>query len=213
MKPFEVTFEGELEGTPAQVWDAITVHTGGWLWPIAYEPRAGGGETGLTPDGGTVTVWEPHRRFATRAESPTGWWNQLEYEIEPLRARAFLRYRHSGALAEADYERVLDACRHHTAFYYHSLGEYLKRFAGRDATYETVDTEMPFADVCTRLRDTLPLGMVDYQTPHFLGIGTGAVLVRVYGREPWGMPVGVAQHVFEGAGVRLDEILRSEVAR
>ena len=42
------TWETELPGTPEQVWDAITVHSEAWLWPIAYEPREGGAESGLS---------------------------------------------------------------------------------------------------------------------------------------------------------------------
>lgn len=66
-KEFEVRWEGELPGTPQEVWDAFTVHTDGWLWKIEYEPRAGGAERGLTSGGGTVTVWDPPRHFVTRA--------------------------------------------------------------------------------------------------------------------------------------------------
>jgi hypothetical protein len=34
-----------------------------------------------------------------------------------------------------DYDRQLDACRQHTAFYYHSLGEYLRHFSGCNAAH------------------------------------------------------------------------------
>ena len=41
-KRFEVTREGTLPAVPAEVWDAFTRRTAGWLWEISYEPRAGG---------------------------------------------------------------------------------------------------------------------------------------------------------------------------
>ncbi|MFI6387461.1 hypothetical protein [Nonomuraea sp. NPDC050540] len=50
-------WQGELEGSPEEVREAITVRADGRLWKIDYEPRVGGSETGLTAAGGTVTVW------------------------------------------------------------------------------------------------------------------------------------------------------------
>ena len=79
MKQFEVTFEGDLPGTPRQVWDAFTKHTSGWLWNIAYEPRVGGEETGLTSSGGTVdglgsaaALRDARQRLVERARLPPG---------------------------------------------------------------------------------------------------------------------------------------------
>lgn len=115
MKDFEVRFEGELPATPQEVWNAITVHTTGWYWKISYEPRVGGAERGLTSAGGTVTASEPPRHFATRAERPDGWWNDLDYVLEPRGGGTFLDYTHTSVLAEDDYDLELDACRRHTA--------------------------------------------------------------------------------------------------
>ena len=47
-REFAVRWEGDLAGTPEQVWDAFTARTTGWIWKIAYEPRVGGAERGLT---------------------------------------------------------------------------------------------------------------------------------------------------------------------
>jgi hypothetical protein len=230
-KPFEVTFSAELHGTPEDVWDAVTVHAGGWLWPVSYEPRAGGGETGLTGEG-RVTVWEPARRFTTRAEREAGWFNQLEYELEPRDGGlTLMRYRHTSVLEEDGYDVQLDACRLHTAFYNHSLGEYVRHFARREPDYVSVDgPERPGtlaavlaalrlpedAAVGDRVRVTGPEpieGVVDYRTPEFLGIRAEDSLLRVYGREGWGMPLQVAHHRFAGGAgedewrVWLDEAL------
>ena len=94
-KEFELRLEVELPAAPETVWAAITTpQTEGWLWRIDYEPRLGGAERGLTSGGGAVTAWEPDRRFATRAEKP-GWFNQLEYELEPRGDATGLRFRHT----------------------------------------------------------------------------------------------------------------------
>jgi hypothetical protein len=68
-KDFEVGWSGDLPGTPEQIWEAITVHTAGWLWPIEYEPRAGGAERGLT-GGGTVDGWP------VGATEPAAWFRK-----------------------------------------------------------------------------------------------------------------------------------------
>jgi uncharacterized protein YndB with AHSA1/START domain len=214
---FEVRWEGELPATPQDVWDAFTLHTAGWLWRIEYEPRVGGAERGLSSGGGTVTAWDPPRHFATRAESADGWWNELDYVLEPRAAGTHLRFTHRSVFAE-DYDRQLDACRQHTAFYYHSLGEYLRHFAGRDAAY--VAAEAPAASArggFATLRRALGVGddvaagdrvrltpaglepidgVVDYATHAFLGVRSGDALYRFYGRDAWGWPVGVAHHLF-----------------
>ena len=46
-REFTVRWQGDLAGTPEQVWDAITARGAGWIWPITYEPRLGGAEKGL----------------------------------------------------------------------------------------------------------------------------------------------------------------------
>lgn len=136
-KESEVRFEGFMPTTPADTWAAITTASGGWLWPIQYEPRDGGAESGLTPNGGMVTVWKPSRRFVTYAEDETGWFNTLEYVLEPKDGGTYLRYEHTTVLDDWDVE--YDACEQHTAFYYHSLGEYLTHFNRRQAKYFKAD--------------------------------------------------------------------------
>jgi uncharacterized protein YndB with AHSA1/START domain len=214
---FEVRWEGRLAAAPEVVWDAITAGCAGWLWKIEYEPRNGGAERGLTAGGGTVTTWEPPRHFATRATDGTGF-NELDYVLEPSGADgAYLLYRHRGVLG-GDYEIELDACRRHTAFYCHSLVEYVRHFAGRDAVY--VAAEAPAVSAhggFAALRRALGMadgvavgdrvrlapqglepveGIVDYATEAFLGVRGPEALYRFYGRDVWGWPVGVAHHLF-----------------
>ena len=220
VQEFEVRWEGELPATRQEVWDAVTLHTASWYWEIEYEPVLGGAERGLSSGGGTVTAWDPPRHFATRAPV-TGGFNQIEYRLEPRAAGTHLRFVHRGVFTE-DHARQLDACRQHTAFYYHSLGEYLRHFPGRDATYVAAEAPATSAtggtavlrralgvpgDVAAGDRVRLtpaglePIeGVVDYATPAFLGVRSAGGLYRFYGRDAWGWPVGIAHHVFAATG-------------
>jgi hypothetical protein len=220
VKEFEVRWEGELPAGPHDVWDAITRHADGYLWKIEYEPRVGGAERGLTVGGGTVTAWDPPRHFATRTrpETERDGLNALEYRLEPLGSITYLRYVHRCEVPVDDYDRQLDACRAHTAFYQHSLGQYACWFAGREPAYVSVDGPGSSAhggfqalrralglagDVVAGDRVRLtpdglqPIdGVVDYATGSFLGIRSDDALYRLYGRDTWGWPVGVAHHLF-----------------
>ncbi|KFU83129.1 hypothetical protein SAMN04489729_4026 [Amycolatopsis lurida] len=210
-KESEVRFEGFLPTTPADTWAAITTGSGGWLWPIQYEPRDGGAESGLTPDGGMVTVWKPSQRFVTYAEDESGWFNTLEYVLEPRDGGTYLRYEHTTVLDDWDVE--YDACRQHTSFYHHSLGEYLTHFNRRPAKYFKTDapevSKAPEAFEAVRAAigakaagDRVYLdipgveGVVDYLTPAFIGVRTEDALYRFYGRNAWGWPVGIGHHLF-----------------
>lgn len=69
----------EVPGTPEQAWDAIATGPGitAWMQPTDVEEREGGTfsydmGTGTGRIYGTVTGWDPPRRFAE--ESP---WNSL----------------------------------------------------------------------------------------------------------------------------------------
>ena len=100
VKEWRLRWEGELPAAPQDVWDAITQHAEGWLWKIEYEPWFGGAERGLTSTGGTVTVWEPLRHFATRTrpESERDGVNELHFELEPLGPVTYLRVLHRAAV-------------------------------------------------------------------------------------------------------------------
>jgi hypothetical protein len=61
------------------------------MWTTEYEPRVGGAERGPTAGGGTVVVWDPQRRFVTRAEGDGDGSNELDYLLEPHGAGTHLR--------------------------------------------------------------------------------------------------------------------------
>jgi hypothetical protein len=220
VREFEVRWEGELPASPQDVWDAITTHAEGYLWRIDYEPWVGGAERGLTAGGGTVTAWDPPRHFATRTrpETERDGFNELDYLLEPLGSVTYLRYTHRCEIPADDFERQLDACRQHTTFYQHSLGQYACHFAGRQAVHVSVDRPPSSAEggfVAVRRALGVPdgvvagdpvvlepagmepiEGVVDYATGAFLGVRSADALLRVYGRDRWGWPVGVAHHLF-----------------
>jgi hypothetical protein len=149
--------------------------------------------------------------------------NALEFIIEARGGgTAVLRYVHSGIMTD-DWDNQYDSADQHTDFYLHTLGQYLRYFDGRPVTY--VAAEGPDASKAPGSFDALrgalglagtgtagdpvrltlpgldPLeGVVDYATPNFLGVRTGDGLYRFYGRNAFGMPVGLAHHQF-AAGV------------
>jgi hypothetical protein len=189
----QVRWDEVLDGSPAQVWDAITVRSAGWLWPITYEPLVGGAERGLSSSGGVVSAWKAERRFATRAERPDGWWNEVSFDLEPSGAGTRVRYLHRTVLTAVEHEQ----CVEHTDVYRQTLGAYVAHFAGRDARYETVETDTAFAEVAQLLTDRMEDGVVDYRSDHFLGLRTPGELVRVFGRDAWGDRVAIVRHRFD----------------
>jgi hypothetical protein len=202
-KNWEVTWTGELSGTPRQIWDGFTRHAAAYLWPVTYEPRVGGAENGLTNAGGTVTVWEPERHFRTEARKDDGWFNWLDYTLDGNR----LTIVHRTCVPEEEFDVQYDACVQHTRLYNHTLSEYVARFAGREAHYLGLD-EVPgsTAGLLARLGvpdtagpgDRVALGVLDYRDGTMVGIRGEDAFYRVYGRDAWGWPVGFAVHSFDG---------------
>jgi hypothetical protein len=196
-KNFEVRWSGELSGTPQQIFDGFTCRNASYMWPVEYEPRVGGSEKGLTSAGGTVTVWDPPRHFRTEATGDDGWFNRLDYRIDGNH----LSFVHQTRMAEDEY----DACIQHTNLYMHSLGQYLEHFVEREPHYLGFD-DVPgsTAEVLERLGigdarvgERVGLGVVDYRDRTMVGVRGENELVRVWGRDAWGWPVGVTVHSFD----------------
>jgi hypothetical protein len=219
-REFEVRREVELPGTPEQVWEAIATSAGNASWQFPTEIEPGEGSNG--PHGSTITAWEPPRRFAVRSEQGD-WFNALEYVIEGREGSTLLRYAHSGIFVD-DWDTQHDAVQQHTDFYLHTLGEYLQHFGGRTATYIGEapggihgPAGSAAADGFRRLQRALGLpdavaegdrvrltpsdvepveGVVDYARPNFVGVRTADGLYRFFGRNAFGVPVGMSVHVF-----------------
>ncbi|MEV7681303.1 SRPBCC domain-containing protein [Streptomyces sp. NPDC088341] len=218
-KEFEIVREFEVDASPEQVWEAVTAGTGGWLWPMEYEPREGG----AAPYGGTITAWDPQRRLTARTESAEGveqqTLNQVDHRIEPREGGgSWVRYVHSGIFVE-DWDNQYDGASKHTDFYLHTLREYLRHFAGRSVVFATTDgpaaSIAPGAfEVASRglglpddtaegatVRVELPAegtvdAVVDYRDPYFVGLRTDTAMYRLFGRNHFGAPVGISVHDF-----------------
>ncbi len=208
-----------LAASPEEVWEAVASTDGnaGWLFPNPIDPQ-----------GPATVAWDPPHRFAVRVEQGE-WFNALEFEIEAREGgTSVLRYSHSGIFVE-DWENQYDAVQQHTDFYLHTLGEYLRHFKGRTATYVG---EVPQGiqgppasaapDGFERLQQALGLdpaagegdavrltpaglapidGEIDYRRGNFLGIRTTDALYCFFGRNAFGQPVGVSVHAFaDGLG-------------
>ncbi|MFE6550302.1 SRPBCC domain-containing protein [Streptomyces sp. NPDC057746] len=229
-KEFEIAREFEVDATPEQVWDAFTTGTGGWLWPMeAPEPREGG----KGPFGSTVVTWDPPHRYTNRVANVEGiaeqTLNQLDYTIEPREGgrHAWVRYVHSGIFVE-DWDNQYDGAAKHTDFYLHTMREYLTHFAPRPVVFTTLDgpEASKAADALTTavrglgLAEDVTAGttvevrgpdkglfhaVVDYHNPYFLGLRSDDALIRVFGRNHWGSPVGISIHDFApGADAKAD---------
>jgi len=221
MPEFECRREIELPATPEQVWAAVATSEGnlGWLFPSDVAP----GEGSKTPDGSTTTSWDPQRHFAVRTEQGD-WFNYLEFVLEGRAGgTTVLRYVHAGIFTD-DWEKQYDAVQQHTDFYLHTLGQYLRHFAGRNATYIGGDPGGLMGPAASmqpgsfqRLKRALGLGesiaegqpvsfaadglprlegVVDYARPNFLGLRTSDAMYRFFGRDAFGGPVGMSIHMF-----------------
>jgi hypothetical protein len=210
---FAIERETEFQASPEDYWDAITNGNAGWLWPTPPPEPKVGGSAGL----GTVEAWEPSRHLVVRMEGPDGWFNQLEHVIEAREGgTTWVRYVHSGVFVE-NWDSQYDGASQHTDFYLHTLGQYLLHFTRRPALWVNVDApessvsggfttllgEAGLADAKPgdHARLNLPglaeiTGVVDYRAAHFLGVRTEDAMYRVFGRDAFGAPVGVAVHLF-----------------
>jgi hypothetical protein len=213
-KKFEIRREVELPATPEEVWEAVSTSEGikAWLFPEETPPDA------------VVESDRPHR-FAVRVEGEGGWFNAVEYVLEAREGgTTVLRYVHSGIFDEEGWDTQYDAVNQHTDFYLHTLGEYLRHFGGRPATFVgdvPGGVEAPASsaapDGFEKLKRALGVtdavaegdavqvdldgagrldAVVDYLRPNFVGIRTADGMYRFFGRNAFGGPVGMTAHLF-----------------
>ncbi|MEW1827400.1 SRPBCC domain-containing protein [Streptomyces sp. NPDC088196] len=217
-KEFEIVYEFEVDATPEEVWAAITDGTGGWLWPMEFD-----GEKRVGPFGSTLTNFDPPHRLTARTEDvgfPIQSLNQIDETIEPRDGgrRAWVRYVHSGIFTD-DWDNQYDGASKHNAFYLHTLREYVTHFAGRAVAFATLNgpdasitpdalevtaRALGLADDTAegaRVQARGPEGqlldaVLDFRSPYFIGLRTDGALIRFFGRNQWGAPVGVSVHDF-----------------
>lgn len=215
--PFSVSQEIQIPATAASVWDAITMHPEGWLWPMdPIEPRLGG----AGPFGSVVTAWDPPRHYVNRSEGPDGFYNELDQTIvDRGDGTVLLRYVHNGVIETKDWDGQYDGVREHTAFYLDALSRYVVHFGGQSAVYAAADgpassnapdaiakarTALGVPDgasVGDEIEATLPGGTVvpariDFLDEHFIGLRTDDAMYRFYGRHAFGGPLSAAHHLY-----------------
>lgn len=128
-------------------------------------------------------------------------------------------HRVRSGIVDDHWKTGTDGADKHAEFCHHTLGQYLRYFSGRHASYVQAHgpkaaTEADAFAVLRRglgltdgvaegdaVRLTLPGvdpldAVVDYLTPLFVGLRTADGLYRFFGRNAWGMPVGLGLHLF-----------------
>lgn len=212
-REFEIRKEVVLEATPEQVWQAIATPEGqaAWLFPPELDPDASGANAGADP---------PNRLAVTTPTAPDGSFHAFEYVIEGRDGgTTVLRFVHSGMLSDDWGDDFAVMTGHGWDMYLHTLGEYLRHFAGRRATYVSADAPASSTDAETwpRLLRALGLGedvatgetvsvrvdgigtvegVVDYVQPTFVGVRSADALYRFHGRALMGMPTAVGHHLY-----------------
>jgi hypothetical protein len=215
---FAIRKEIALSATPEEVWEAIATEPGLAAWFIPFP---------IDPSSDLVTAWEPAQALATRTPpGPDGSTQAFEYLIVAKDGGStVLRFVHRGFRDDDwsdEFEPMTGAG---WDMYLYTLSQYLTHFAGRPATY--VEAEGPASsaqpgcwsrllgrldpsgsiaegsEVQVALPGLAPItGMVDYLTPHFVGLRTPDALIRFHGRWPIGMTVAVSHHAYaEGTDV------------
>ncbi|MHA7262384.1 SRPBCC family protein [Arthrobacter sp. TMN-37] len=202
---FEITVDTTLGAPPERVWKAVTEAEPAWMFP--------------TDDWEAERVVNDYpRHHVSRMEGPDGWFNQLEHVLTPVGDDACrLHYVHSGIFVD-NWDEQYDGASAHTAFYLHTLDQYLRHFDGLEVGF--TDIQAPAASQgpggFTRLLEALGAGAaaqgdrlvlalpgeepaeveVDYRAGHFLGLRSADTLYRFFGRNAWGAPVGITVHRF-----------------
>ena len=223
-KTIEIRNDNVLPASPGQVWVAITTTEGtrGWLFPIEIEPWEGGT---VSRGPSKVIIWNPPTQFTCRHDVSADFFATLDYRIEATDCGSVLHtiitrvYSDSSAVPE-DLDIQVDGAKNHNDFFQHTLGQYLRYFNGRPATFVKADgltAASTLADAFTRLRqalglpDTLAEGdtvrltipgfgpvqtVVDHLSANFIGLRGEDGLYRFFGRNAWRMPVGLSLHLF-----------------
>ena len=148
---FEIAQDIEVDATPEQVWEAIATGPGLDSWFLGHseiEPRQGGTVRWSIGDftiDSTVTAWDPPNRFVSAGSPmPDGTFHQFDYAVEPREGSgSAVRFVHSGALGQDDWEAEYEAMSEGDPMYLFKLVQYLKHFKGRFAV--SIDLSGPQA--------------------------------------------------------------------
>jgi uncharacterized protein YndB with AHSA1/START domain len=190
-----VEMEWLAPGTPEQVWDAIATGPGisAWFTEARVEPRVGGEIAFSFGDGvassGTVTGWEPPRRFAYEER---GWSENappIATEIA-VTARSggtcLVRMVHSLFAATDDWDDQLEGFESGWQGFFEVMRLYLTHFPGQRAA-------------SVRLRVVCAAGEAAAWSRVCEGLGLGGANVGDHCRAPDGAPPlsGVVERIFQ----------------
>jgi uncharacterized protein YndB with AHSA1/START domain len=144
--PFTIESEIDVEASPEEVWDAITIGPQIDSWFMGrneIEPRRGG--AARTDFGGfvmesEVTAWNPPRQFAHRCgEASDGAYMEFAWTITPRNGHGTtIHLTHCGMLSGAEPEVEYAALKKGDPMYLRKLGRYLEYFRGQIATSNLV---------------------------------------------------------------------------
>jgi uncharacterized protein YndB with AHSA1/START domain len=223
--PFRIEASVEIEATPEEVWEALTIGEqldGWWIGaPNEVEPRLGGKVRqtfGDQASESTVTAWDPPHRFADAGTpGPDGVMHALEFTLEGRSGTTTVRFVHSGFLGD-DWESEYEALGEGDAMYVHQLAEYVRFFRGRPvAVVEHFQpgiadrqTAMAILHAAVGLGDAVAVGdavrlepaglgslegSVDYLSASMIGVRTGDALYR-FAFIPMGGGIYLGHHVY-----------------
>ncbi len=158
--PLRMELTLELPGSPEQVWDAIATAEGisSWFLRTDLEPHEGGaivtymGEDESSP--GTVTGWEPPRRFSYEEPGWAALGGHEDAAVTPLATEFLVEAKSGGSCvvrvvssafgtgADWEGEFFAEMERYWTPYFDH-LRLYLSRFPGQRATSLSVAADVP----------------------------------------------------------------------
>jgi uncharacterized protein YndB with AHSA1/START domain len=171
--PLRLDLSFELPGTVEQVWAAIATADGisSWFQPTELEERVGGRiviHIGGEVSAGTVTDFDPPRRFAYEEPDWAGFAGQADSEVTPLATEYLVEATSGGTCvvrvvtsafgAGADWENeYFDAMEKGWSAFFENLRLYLTHFTGQRATTLSAHATVPGrgADVWAAMRERL----------------------------------------------------------
>ena len=223
--PFRIETTVEIEATPQEVWEALTIGEqldGWWIGaPNEFEPKLGGkvrqtfgGEVSES----TITAWDPPRHYVDEGTpGPDGVVHAMEVTVEGRSGTTTVRFVHSGFLGD-DWEAEYEALSEGDPMYLHQLVQYVQYFRGRpvaviehfqpgladrQAAMSILRGALGLGDAAA-LGDAVRLeasglgtveGTVDYVAPSMIGLRTGDALYR-FAFIPMGGGIYLGHHVY-----------------
>ncbi|MBB4683218.1 SRPBCC family protein [Amycolatopsis jiangsuensis] len=223
---FEIAKEVRLPAGPEAVWEAVATGPGIDSWFMGrHEVDAAARRIrfrlGEMRSDAEITGWQPPRRLSYRSEpDESGSFEAFEYLVEAAGdGTSVLRFVHRGFTSDDWNDEYHEAFSLGWDMYLHTLGELLRHFPGRFATYVTADgppssavpeawpkllaalglPEEPVAGQEVRIprEGQAPIeGVLDYSTRHYAGVRTPEALYRFHERSGLGLPIAAGHHLF-----------------